>query len=156
MRRILSFLLFIFSLSQYALAAHTYPEKYYQNLWCSKWHGKQEVRLYDGTRIDCETTNYVVEFDFAVKWAESVGQSLHYARVTGKKPAIILIIENNGDFKYYHRVKPLCEKYSIALWYMKSPQFRMESAVGQVYPSYQDILNVFLNYVKDLILSTIG
>lgn len=142
-------------LIQESFAAHTYPEKYYQNLWCSKWRGKQEVRLYDGTRIDCETKNYVVEFDFAPKWAESVGQSLHYARVTGKKPAIILIIEQDGDFKYYHRLKPLCEKYSIALWYMKSPQYSKEAVISQNYPTYQEILNVFLNYVKDLIISVI-
>lgn len=147
--------LFLVLLTQTAFAAHTYPEKYYQNQWCSKWHGKQEVRLLDGTRIDCETKNYVVEFDFAPKWAESIGQSLHYARVTGKKPAIILIIENVGDFKYYHRVKPLCEKYSIALWYMKSPQYKMESAISQNYPSQQDVINVFIKYVKDLIISVI-
>lgn len=154
MKRIILLISFIL-LIQTSLAAHIYPEKYYQNQWCSKWRGRQEVRLYDGTRIDCETKNYVVEFDFAPKWAESVGQSLHYSRVTGKKPAIILIIESAGDFKYYNRVKPLCEKYNIALWYMKSPQYKMEAVINQNYPSYQEVLSVFLNYVKDLIISII-
>ena len=133
-----------------ACGAHLYPEKYYQNQWCSKWQGKQEVRLIDNTRIDCETKTYVVEFDFAPKWAESVGQSLHYARMTGKKPAIVLIIENESDYKHYQRLIPLCKKYLITLWYVKSPGYnidRKQSAQG----NYQDIFNILIDYLNDVI-----
>lgn len=100
-------------------AKHLHPEKYYQNQWCNRWNGQQEVRQIDFTRVDCITKNYAVEFDFAPKWAESIGQSLHYARLTRKKPAIILIIEEPKDFIYYMRVKPLAEQYNIKLWFMK-------------------------------------
>ena len=37
---------------------------------------------------------YAVEFDFAEKWAEAVGQALYYALKTGKKPAVVLIMED--------------------------------------------------------------
>lgn len=122
--KIIFFITFLFFCIVLPSEAKNFPEKYYQNLWCSKWHGKQEVLLKDFTRIDCETKNYVVEFDFAKKWAESIGQSLHYGRMTGKNPAIILIIEQPKDFVYYRRIKPLCNQYGITLWYMKSPEYK--------------------------------
>lgn len=95
----------------------------YQYKWCKKWHGQAEYKLPDGTRVDVVTKNYAVEFDFAPKWAEAVGQSLHYGRMTGKKPAIVLIIEKPKDFVYYKRLKPLCNQYGITLWYVKSPLY---------------------------------
>ena len=118
---LLSWLFSIIQLSCYA--AKLYNEAYYQNQWCNKWHGIIEYKLSDNTRVDCLTKNYAVEFDFAKKWAESVGQSLHYGMMTGKKPAIILILEKPKDYIYYNRLKPLCTKYGITLWYIKSPLF---------------------------------
>lgn len=110
-------------LSNSAYAVRLYNEKYYQNEWCCRWNGRQEVKLSDKTRVDCITKNYAVEFDFAPKWAEALGQSLHYGKMTGKKPAIILIIESKKDFVYYDRLKPLCQEYGITLWYIKSPLY---------------------------------
>lgn len=106
-----------------SIAGRVYNEVYYQNLWCSRWHGIAEYKLPDNTRIDCLTKNYAVEFDFAKKWAEAVGQSIHYGMMTGKKPAIILIIEQPKDFIYYNRLKKICEEHHITLWYMKSPLY---------------------------------
>ncbi len=102
--------------------SHVYKESYYQNQWCNKWHGVTEYRLDDETRVDCLTQNYAVEFDFAQKWAESIGQSLYYSLETGKKPAIVLIIEDEYDFIYYERAKKLTDKYNIQLWYMEKPE----------------------------------
>lgn len=119
-----------------------YNEAYYQNLWCNKWHGISEYKLPDNTRIDCLTKNYAVEFDFAKKWAEAVGQSIHYGMMTGKKAAIILIIEQPNDFVYYHRLKKICTEHNITLWYMKSPlyenklnlQYYRVMALSQIFP----------------------
>ena len=69
-----------------------YNEAFYQNLWCEEFGGETEVRLPDKTRCDCLTEEYAIEFDFAKKWCEAVGQSLHYARLTEKKAGIVLII----------------------------------------------------------------
>lgn len=90
-----------------AEAARDFREQYYQNIWCSRFYGVPEVKLPDKTRVDCVTKHYAVEFDFADKWAEGLGQSLHYARMTGKNPAVVLIIEDPADFVYYERLKPL-------------------------------------------------
>lgn len=102
-------------------AAHRYTEKYYQNEWCSKACGKTEYRLDDNTRVDCLTNEYAIEFDFAPKWAESVGQSLYYAEKTNLKPGVVLIMEKDTDYRYYKRLKVLADKYDIKLWCMDMP-----------------------------------
>ena len=89
-------------------------EKEYQNQWCKTNNGKTEVRLQDKTRIDCLTDKYAIEFDFASKWGESIGQSLYYAAVVHKKPGIVLIMDNETtDDKYLQRVKTVANKYKI-------------------------------------------
>lgn len=99
-----------------ALAEHLHPEKYYQTLWCNSNGGTMEYALQDKTRVDCLTNDYAVEFDFAKKWAESIGQSLYYGEMTGRQPAIGLIIENSRDNRYYYRILPLCNRYGIKLF----------------------------------------
>ena len=100
--------------------AHCYPEKAYQSRWCSIHNGKQEVMLFDRTRADCLTKTHAVEFDFASKWAESVGQALYYAIVTGLKPGIVLILANpQKEQKYLARVNSVAKKYGITVWTMK-------------------------------------
>ncbi len=77
-------------------------EKDYVNKYCS---GKIEYRLPDKTRVDCLTNEYAIEFDYAKKWAESIGQALYYSKKTGKKPAVAIIIFNSSDYKYIERIK---------------------------------------------------
>ena len=82
-------------------------EAYYVSQWCSDDFGKREFVLWDNTRVDCLTKDYAIEFDFAKKWAESIGQSLYYAKMTGKKPAVALILTQLDDYKYVKRVERL-------------------------------------------------
>lgn len=70
-------------------------EGFYNNIWCSVRGGQQEAVTNMGTRIDCELEHYVVETDFDTKWAESIGQSLHFGAVTGKTPVVLLILQNH-------------------------------------------------------------
>ncbi|MCK4758833.1 MAG: hypothetical protein KAT69_02225 [Candidatus Aminicenantes bacterium] len=63
-------------------------EKDYQQEYCK---GIMEFRLPDRTRVDCLTEDHAIEFDFGKKWAEAVGQSLHYAAHTGRRAGIVLI-----------------------------------------------------------------
>ncbi|MCQ2754320.1 MAG: hypothetical protein MJ231_04635, partial [bacterium] len=56
---------------------HNHSESSYQHAWCSEHNGIEEYENSDFTRVDCLTDDYAVEFDFANKWAESVGQALH-------------------------------------------------------------------------------
>jgi len=68
-------------------------ESHYQDLWCP---GEIEVTLSDGSRVDCLTNNEAIEVDFSSKWAESIGQALLYAKLTGKSPAVLLIINSSS------------------------------------------------------------
>ena len=115
MKKLLLISTLIFFLTAPCLAGRVYNEAYYQNAWCSRWNGITEYQLPDHTRVDCLTTNYAVEFDFAKKWAEAVGQSIHYGQMTGKKPAIVLILEQPNDFVYYNRLKRICAEHGITL-----------------------------------------
>lgn len=90
-------------------------ESYYVNQWCNSSFGKKEFRLWDMTRVDCITKEYAIEFDFAKKWAESIGQSLYYAKMTGKKPAVVLILTDISDMKYVKRIERLDNDIQIFL-----------------------------------------
>lgn len=82
-------------------------ESYYVNQWCTSDFGRKEAILWDMTRVDCLAKDYAIEFDFAKKWAESVGQALYYSKLTGKKPAVVLILTSPGDYRYVKRVERL-------------------------------------------------
>lgn len=108
----------IFLFYSNAVAAHLHKEKEYQAAWCKAAAGVTEYALEDGTRVDCLTDEYAIEFDFAAKWAESVGQSLYYAARTGKQPGVVLIMENAGDDRYAVRLDVLARQYHIKVWKM--------------------------------------
>ena len=98
-------------------AQHIKPEKYYQELWCKEHNGISEFVLDDKARVDCLTKDYAVEFDFAPKWAESIGQALYYGIKTNKPPAVVLILENKEkDLKYLKRLKTVAEKFNIKVF----------------------------------------
>ena len=63
---------------------HHHSESSYQHAWCSEHNGIEEYENSDFTRVDCLTNTHAIEFDFADKWAESIGQALHYSYMTGK------------------------------------------------------------------------
>ena len=82
-------------------------EAYYQNEWCTPDFGRKEAILWDMTRVDCLTKDYAIEFDFAKKWAESIGQALYYSKLTGKAPAVVLILTSPTDYRYVKRIERL-------------------------------------------------
>ena len=70
------------------------PLKYeqdYVDFYCEKWRGEIEYVLPDRTRVDCLTNDSAIEFDWCKKWAESIGQSTYYVKMTGKQPKAALI-----------------------------------------------------------------
>ena len=75
--------------------------------------GQVEYRLPDKTRVDCLTEEYAIEFDWAKKWAESIGQSLYYAKMTDKKPAVAIIVKSPKDKKYIERIKAVDKSIKI-------------------------------------------
>ncbi|WP_321367633.1 hypothetical protein [uncultured Desulfuromusa sp.] len=101
-----------------ARAAHLYHEKHYQQIWCDAARGITEYRLPDATRVDCLLDEYAVEFDFASKWAESIGQALYYGYMTDSKPGVVLILEKESDSRYLDRLKLVADKQNITVWTM--------------------------------------
>lgn len=85
--------------------AHDMPEKFYQDKWCNEYGGITEYRLQDGAKVDCLTDTHAVEFDFALKWAEAIGQALFYSAVTGKRAGIVLILEDDEDVRHLIRLR---------------------------------------------------
>ena len=98
---------------------HKHSEASYQMVWCKAHNGITEYKNRDYTRVDCLTKDNAVEFDFAKKWAESVGQALHYQLMTGKRGKVVLILEKQADKStYYKRVEALAKKYDFDVEYM--------------------------------------
>lgn len=106
----------------YALHYQSYQirnEDYYNTIFCKEVKGQREAVLKDGTRCDCLERNYSFEADFATKFYEAIGQSLHYARITGKKPGIFLIVKRKTDEDMLQRCIDNCIYYKIELRYIK-------------------------------------
>jgi hypothetical protein len=91
--------------------------------WCAAHEGQAEVVLEDGARVDCVTDEYAIEFDYAPKWAESVGQSLYYALMTGKKPGVVLILTDlERQRRDITRLMKLAQKYGIKVWTVREKE----------------------------------
>ena len=67
----------------------------------------------DGTYCDIVTSDVAYEVDFADNWADALGQCLNYANQTGKRPGIILLLEDRGDKKHLERLKTLSALHSL-------------------------------------------
>ena len=104
MRFILFLSLLFLPLAAFA-AERLYPEKIYQEQWCKAHNGQLEYTLNDKTRVDCLTEKYAVEFDYANKWHECIGQALYYGQKTNKTPTCVLIMEKEKDIKYLKRLR---------------------------------------------------
>ena len=123
-KNLLVLYIFILVFQQSSYAANHYKENVYQTKWCDEMCGIKEYRLVDKTRIDCLTKTHAIEFDFAYKVYESIGQALYYSIQTQKKPGVVLIVE-----------KPEKDK-KIAIFYYKGPGQNALSAGGmEVVPS---------------------
>lgn len=98
-----------------AQAGHSHPEKWYQEKWCAEQGGQTEVVLSDNTRADCITKENIVEFDFAPKFYESIGQALYYSLQTGKRAGIVLILEKPEDRKYWIRLNSTIRHFGLPI-----------------------------------------
>lgn len=120
MRQLLVLLSLIVLLNPVYAAKHFYSEAEYQQAWCKPRLGQIEYKLNDRTRIDCLLPTMAVEFDFANKWAECVGQSQYYGLKTNRQAACVLIMEHGEkDLKYLRRLRKVAYKKGIRTFTMK-------------------------------------
>jgi hypothetical protein len=122
---IITAVLLVLLLAVPAQAKHRYLEEYYQNKWCLPKGGTTEFVLPDRTRVDCLTGENAIEFDFGYKHYESIGQAIKYGMATGKRPGIVLIIENKLDAKKWAELQEvvifLRERFGLRIdtWWME-------------------------------------
>lgn len=71
-------------------------------------------------RIDLLSDDYAIEVDRLEKFHEAIGQALHYAKETGKRPAIAIFIidDKQGDREKLKYVMWLCNYYKIKVWFI--------------------------------------
>ena len=126
-KRIFSYFLIILLLTlmgacsapkQYALQT----EKDYQEAFNRAYfqgRAEMEVHVKYG-RIDLLTGDYAIEVDKIDKFHEGIGQALHYARETGRKPglAIFIIDPTEHDLEKLKYVRRLCKELGIKVWYI--------------------------------------
>ena len=84
-----------------------------------KYNASHDVHLSDGSFADLVSDEYAFEVDWAPKWQQSIGQAALYALLTGKKPAIILLVSDaEKEKRYIDRCRKVCE----SVWSFYSPK----------------------------------
>lgn len=91
-------------------------ETYYQQQFAEIIGGEREVVLEDRTRVDIVTDTHVIEVDFAAKWAESIGQALHYKNMLGKKAGVLLIMKGDEEMRFLKRLMGVAVQHGIDVW----------------------------------------
>jgi hypothetical protein len=112
----LMIMLIIFTLSAFSQETLRKKETYYQQAFALLIGGETEMILKDRTRVDIVTETHAIEVDFAEKWAESIGQALHYEGMTGKKAGVLLVIKGREDERFLDRLMGVAAKHGIDVW----------------------------------------
>jgi len=127
-------MLVLFSVSMFSQTKES--EKYYQLAFADIVDGKTEVVLSDRTRVDVLTETHAIEVDFAAKWAESIGQALHYEGMTGKKAGVLLVIKGYEEERFVERLMGVAAKHGIDVWvwdYTKNTCKKVEFTIEYKY-----------------------
>lgn len=88
-------------------------ESYYAHQWCDAAGGQSEVVTESGARVDCLTAEYAVEVDWSGKWAEAIGQSLHYGVQTGRRAAILLLMREDYQPAHLYRLQDTIDRNGL-------------------------------------------
>lgn len=105
--------LIIVLLASPSMAKRSNPESFYKEIWCKNNKGEENVIIGNYAICDCVTNEYAVEVEFANNWMDTIGKSLHFAQETGKKPGVVLILENIQDRRFKERMLKMIEHYKL-------------------------------------------
>ena len=83
--------------------------------WCTEQKGITEYRTIYGTYIDCLTEDFAIEVEYDYNWKESIGQSLHYAEATNKKPGILFIKRSKSKKNYLNELQNTIVKFNLPI-----------------------------------------
>lgn len=97
------------------------PEAAWRDALAAELKAQHEVRI-EGGRIDVMTDTEAIELDWPHKWHEGLGQALHYAAATDKKPVLALISYSQGPDRLrpqsrdrFDMVEKYCSKNGVRL-----------------------------------------
>lgn len=82
-------LIFTLAIIQPVLGKDKLQERDYQKRFCAGM--ALEIPTPSGARADCVSETHAIEVDWSKKWAEAIGQSLHYASELNLKAGIVLV-----------------------------------------------------------------
>lgn len=88
-----------------------------------------------GVEVDCISDTHAIEVDFSNKWAEAIGQSLHYASALGRRPGIILICkaktQEDTCLQHRYRVEQTLSYWHIGmtLWLCSSDAAKLSDCL---------------------------
>ena len=100
------------------------PEDLDEHAYCKRLAKKYNVTdpkyiertLQDGSRVDLLSREYSYEVDWSPKHYQAVGQAIHYSILTGRKPAIILLVKDPAkEWRHLVRSARICGHLGIAL-----------------------------------------
>jgi hypothetical protein len=109
------------------LCFSSHKEKCYQKFFAQKIKGITEVLMPDNTRCDILTEEYAIEVDFAHKWAEAIGQSLHYAKMMNRQAAIVIVLRKKNDHLHMKKLMRVISSYKLPI---KVFPFQLEDLGG--------------------------
>jgi hypothetical protein len=102
----------------------TRNEAYYAGRWCAEAGGVSEVVAPSGARVDCLLDGYAVEADWTYKWAESIGQALHYGAQFHRQPAILMLVPEDYQQSHIDRLQSTIDDngLGIELFFIDAPK----------------------------------
>ena len=90
-------------------------EDWYEKTWCEVMGGQLEHELPDKSTIDCLTADHAIEMEMAHEWQEGIGQALWFARQTGKKAGMVLVLKTPEDKVHLKNLKETLEHSNIPI-----------------------------------------
>jgi len=80
-----------------------------------------EYTLFDRSRVDLLTKTQAIEVDWAHKWTEAIGQSLHYSIHTDdRQPVVLLLIPDSSDVRKGRRAYTREDRNKEIAYYLKA------------------------------------
>ena len=107
--------LLVWALALPFIGFSSHREKCYQNFFAKRINGTTEVLMPDNTRCDILTENLAIEVDFAPKWAEAIGQSLHYAKMVNRQAGIVIVIRKKIDHLHVKKLLGVIQEYNLPI-----------------------------------------
>ena len=123
MERVAKYALVVLFILLVYCPASARSERDYAEAWCAGQGGITEVLMPAGTRCDCLTNTHAVEVERAAKWAESIGQALHYAEQSERRAGVALIM-GVRDERFWERLLGVIqeERLPIDVWIIEEEE----------------------------------